>query len=420
MEKIFRIGWKDVLLLFSNPTSLVLMLLAPFVLTMAMGAVTGGMGGSSNEFEIDPIPIALFNEDEGVLGDAIETAFGSEELAELLQLTAVDSQEAARQLVEDDQVAAAVIIPSNFSVSIIPQIDRSFLDESVTVELYANPTRPIGAGIVSTVLNSFLGRIQFDIESIELIINQMREADIIQREDIDALAATLSQQFAVTGDGDPLPQLIALQKQTVTGETDESVITPLSTLAPGLAIFFLIYTVITGGRSILNEWEEGTIPRLLTTPTAVSQILAGKTLGIFLSGFLQVGVLLLAATLLFGVKLGDPVGILLLVVAVVLAATGWGLLLAGLGRTSGQVAAIGSAMMLIFGILGGSLAQIPFSGLMKWISYLTPNAWATEGFARLADGRGVAEILPIAALLLGMTAVLYIVSVLLLQKRWAA
>ena len=419
MEKIFRIGWKDVLTLFSNPTSLLLMLLAPFVLTMALGAVTGSIGPDGDGPGISAIPIAFLNQDDGPLGDALEQAFHSDELADLITVTAVSSETESRELVEDNQVAVAVLIPADFSASIIPGPDNTQLDETVSIEIYANPTRPIGAGIVNSIVNNFVGRLQSDVISVELIITQLAEENLITPEQIPLLASELSQQYMITDSGDPLPQLVTLQKQTVSGEPDDNIITPLSTLAPGMAIFFLIYTVITGGRGILTEWEAGTMPRLLTTPTTISQVLAGKTLGIFLSGFFQVGLLIIVSALLFGLRWGNPLAILILISTVVVAATGWGLVLAGSVQTSAQVATIGSAMMLIFGILGGSLAQIPFTGVMLWISYLTPNAWATEGFSLLAAGGTITDILPIAAALLLMATLLFIISVILFRKRWA-
>ena len=41
MRKILLIGWKDVILAFRDRAALILMLAAPFVLTVGLGAVTG-------------------------------------------------------------------------------------------------------------------------------------------------------------------------------------------------------------------------------------------------------------------------------------------------------------------------------------------------------------------------------------------
>ncbi|MCK7526881.1 MAG: ABC transporter permease [Ignavibacteriales bacterium] len=52
----------------------------------------------------------------------------------------------------------------------------------------------------------------------------------------------------------------------------------LAYMAPGMALMFLMYTVSYGGRSILAERAQGTLPRLLVSPTSTAQMLGGKVL----------------------------------------------------------------------------------------------------------------------------------------------
>jgi ABC-2 type transport system permease protein len=191
----------------------------------------------------------------------------------------------------------------------------------------------------------------------------------------------------------------------------------LAYLAPGMALMFLMYTVSYGGRSILVEKTQGTLPRLLVSPTASWQILGGKVLGIFLTGFAQMGILILASSLFFQVQWGDPLGMLVLIAAAVFGASGWGMLITAAARSTGQVGAIGSAVMLIFGILGGSfinLEQMPV--FIRTLSGITPNAWGLDGFTTLALGGTLADLgQPILALLV-MGAVLFAASAVLFSR----
>ena len=110
--------------------------------------------------------------------------------------------------------------------------------------------------------------------------------------------------------------------------------------------------------------------------------------------------------------------VLVLVLACVVGAVGWGMLITALVKTPGQAASIGSAVMLIFGILGGSFFDI--SLLPSWfrtVSKITPNAWGLDGFSRLALGSGLAEIVPDIAGLLAMGVVLFGVSLFLFMRR---
>ena len=150
----------------------------------------------------------------------------------------------------------------------------------------------------------------------------------------------------------------------------------LAYLAPGMALMFLMYTVSYGGRSILAERSQGTLPRLLTSPTSTAQFLGGKVLGVFFMGVAQVGILISASTLFFQVRWGDSLGVAVLILAAVFAAAGWGMVITAFARTPAQVGSVGSAVMLIFGILGGSFINLEqFPPFMQTISKITPNAW---------------------------------------------
>ena len=61
MKKIFLIGWKDVKLAFRDRAALILMLAAPFLLTLGMGFVTGRFSGSSSS-GMSNIPVVIVNQ----------------------------------------------------------------------------------------------------------------------------------------------------------------------------------------------------------------------------------------------------------------------------------------------------------------------------------------------------------------------
>jgi ABC-2 type transport system permease protein len=110
--------------------------------------------------------------------------------------------------------------------------------------------------------------------------------------------------------------------------------------------------------------------------------------------------------------------VVVLVLAVVAGATGWGLLLAALARTAGQVSAVGAAMMLIFAILGGSFVRLDsMPAWVRAVAKITPNAWGLNGFNTLALGGTLSDILsPVLALLL-MALVLFGLSAGILTRR---
>jgi ABC-2 type transport system permease protein len=415
MLKTFIIGIKDLRLAFRDRAALIFMLAAPFALTLGLGLVTGRFSGNSSG--ISDIPVIIVNLDKKELGNALEDLFSSQDLAELVEPVSGSSPEVARQSVDEDKSAAAIIIPEGFTNSIIPS-QADFANgnepEAVQVEVYANPSRPTSAGIIKAIVDEFISRVEEGRVSAQASILQMILSGRITPEQAEQAGIEMGQRLQNSPNIDTLA--IKLNSTTADGEAVQFDI--LAYLAPGMALMFLMYTVSHGGRSILAEKAQGTLPRMLVTPTNSMQILGGKVFGIFLTGAAQMLILIGATTLLFQLKWGDGFGVVMLVFAAVFAATGWGMLITALARTTAQVANVGSAIMLIFGILGGSfisLEQMPLA--VQVFSKITPNAWALDGFTTLGLGGTLADLFAPITALLTMGIILFLTSVVLFGKK---
>jgi ABC-2 type transport system permease protein len=408
MLKTFLIGLKDVRLVFRDRTALIFMLAAPFVITLGLGLVTGGfssMGGSG----ISDIPVVIVNLDQEDLGNTLVDIFQSQDLAELVDPTLSEDAEAARLSVDEDDSAAAIIIPAGFTQSIIPQ--NGTRTQQVKIEVYANPSRPTSAGIVKAIIDEFISRVEEGRISGETVITQLVISGRIPPQQAAEVGAEMNERLQTSTN-------TAIQLNTTTADGEAVEFNILAYFAPGMALMFLMATVSNGGRSILAEKAQGTLPRMLVSPTNPMQILGGKVFGIFLSGVAQMLILIGATTLLFQLKWGDLLGVLILVLAAVFGATGWGLLITALARTPAQVGSVGSAVMLIFGIMGGSFIQLsnmpPF---VQTFSRITPNSWALDGFATLGLGGTLADLSTPITALLTMGILLFLVSALLFGKK---
>ncbi len=412
MKKLILIGLKDLTIIFRDRAALTFMLLAPFLLTLGLGFVTGRVSGNSGS-GLQDIPVVLVNLDQGDLGNALVDAFNSDELVNLTEATEVSDPEMARRLIDEDKAAAAVIIPDGFTESIIPSAgtfptqqmidsaqagDTSIVDTaSVKIEIYANPAKPTGSGVIKAIVDEFISRVE---EGRISGVTSFGAANQFQGKSAAEIEAEVRKMF----DNADYSQLesTSIQLKTNTQGADATDFDPLAYMAPGMALMFLMYTVSYGGRSILAERAQGTLPRLLVSPTTSAQVLGGKVLGIFLTGVAQVSILIVASAVFFGVQWGDPLGMAALIAAAVFGATGWGMFITAIGRTPGQVNAIGSALMLSFGILGGSFMSLdmmpPF---VRAISVITPNAWGLDGFQTLALGGTLVNLgQPIGALIM--------------------
>ena len=276
MKKVLNIAWKDLVLIIRDRAALILMLGAPLALTVGLGMVSGSFSGG-NDSGISDIPIVIVNQDQGELGDYLIEAFQSEDLSQLVAADSSEDEAAARQLVEDDEMAAAVIIPPSFSADLLGE----GAVETVPVELYANPGRPISVDVVALVIERYVQAVESGVVQVTVTLDQLLTREIITPEEIPGVVEQLTGQAEEEATA---AALIELDSHAPDQEAaNEIEVNPLALIAPAMAMLFLMYTVTLGGRSLLAERAEWTLQRMVSTPTAAWQVLAGKMFGIYLS-----------------------------------------------------------------------------------------------------------------------------------------
>ena len=415
MRKILTIGLKDLQLIFRDRAALIMMLLAPYLLTLGLGFVTGAFNDDDDgNGGLQDIPVQIVNLDAGDLGGNLVELFGSADLQPLIQLQPTTDIDTGRALVDEDELAALVIIPTDFSTLMIPDPDTGEVQDGLPIEIYRSPSRPISASVVEAIVTQFVNQVDANAALITVTIDQLLASGLVEPAQLGTEIQRLN--LIPNGDGsDTTGDLIQI-KQTVGAEQEAATFDILTVLVPGMALFFLMYTVTLGGRSILMEQLGGTLPRMQTTPTSSAEILGGKIIGVILTGIAQVTILIVVSTVLYGIQWGDWLAVALLVVSVAVAASGWGILFASAARTPEQITGIGTAVMLIFGAISGTFTQTN-SAVLDQFGRITPNKWALDGFTELGLGNGLVDILPNVAALWVMAFILFAVSIVLFGRK---
>ena len=419
MRKILTIMWKDVRVLFGDWATVALIIAGPLVLALGMGLVTGGFGPADAP-TIGRIPVLVVDQDGGQLATALTDVLNSDDLADLIAAEALTDADAARERVADGEATAAVIIPPGFSDSFLPDAATGAMPAAVAVQVVADPGAPIGAAVVRGIVAEFTARVATSVAGVRLGLTQLATSGAATPSELAAIGQQMGEQAFGDTTNAAATSLVRIDRQSVTASGSNE-FNPLAYFAPSMALLFLMYAVTLGARTLLAERREGTLPRMLAAPVTAGQVLGGKVGGIFLGGFMQLGALILLTTLLFQLNWGNPLAVLLLIVAAALAATGWGLLIAAAAANAGQVSSLGMALTLLFGILGGSFVPLNDAWpALDLLSRITPNRWALDGFIALAAGEPAAAVfVPIAALLV-MAAVLFAVAALIFRRRQGA
>ncbi len=413
LRKLFLIAFKDLRLIFRDSAALIMMLLAPFLLTIGMGALTGGFSGRGGSTFSD-IPVEIVNLDEGTLGQTLVDVFTSPELEALVSPRLSTDLAAAQALVDSNQSAAVVSIPAGFSESLLSP--RTQGSSAAPIEFYANPTMPNSAGFLRSVVDQFVNQVEIGRVSGEVIVTQLLENGLISYQQAPDIGAKVGYEM---GQASATSSSIRIKADLAEGEALEFNI--LAYMAPSMALMFLMFTVTYGARSLLVENRDGTLPRMLVAPTSSASVLGGKFVGIFLTAIAQLTILIGGTSLMFSLQWGDTLGVILLILAAAFGATGWGVLFAAILKTPGQIAVTGSAVMLLFGLLGGSffdLSMLP--GWVQMLNKITPNFWGNDGFFILGIGGQLKDISTHLTALLIMGGVLFAFASIWIGKRGLA
>ena len=429
MMKTWTIALKDTRIRFRDRNAILLMIAAPLLISFVMGAAFGGLGGDSSP--IYEIPLVIVNADEGELGEnfaailtgiEVETAEG---VKPLFLATNMDNLDSAKTQIEQGETRGVVYLPPEFSAVLQPDPDNGS-QQPVVVQVFTDPTStvspPIIRGVVSRIASGFSTVVIGNAVAVNQLTTTLENASSPPSPEVltnlENLGDILNEENASFAETQGPRDRITVSSSLV-GAAEE--VNLLNYFVPSMAIFFLMFAVFDGTQSILEEERDGTLHRMMTTPTGRAAIILGKIGGAFLTGILQFVVLVLISGLVFGVDWGsDPVGMALLVIGTVAAATSLGAFVASFARTVNQAAVLGSAITLVFAMLGGNF--IDYRALPAWlvpVSKMTINRWAMEGMTNLTlGGMGLADIALNIAVLFGIAAGFFALSLVLFNRRF--
>lgn len=442
MRKILNIAWKDLYTVYTDRNLMIIMIVSPLALATIISLAFSQFFGGGNDVPIRDIPLAIVNLDEGIEAngstinngqifidvlvppaDADEATLNDNPLYQLTNAVALDTPEAARAGVDDGTYSAAVIIPPDFSRGLTFTQDNQTIAGS-SVDIYASSAAPVGAAITRSIVEGITNQIATGNITIASTINAL-----IQRAQSDpafgvqfglsSAAGGFNPDFSPAFTPDSLP--ITIEQQSVTGEA--VTLNPLVAFGASLTVFFMLFTANGSAISLLEERRDGTLQRLIISPTPRIAILLGKMTGTFVNCLFQVVVLMIALTLIASLIGGQlqliwgtnlPL-IALSVIAIAFGGTGLGALIASLVKTPEQGNIIGGVVSMAMGVFGGAFFNTSAIPALAPFSRLTVVYWGSDAMQRLSLGQ--TDIGANLLVLLGLGAVMFGIAVVIFSRR---
>jgi ABC-2 type transport system permease protein len=404
------VAGKEIRLIIADRGLLAVLLLLPILL----GSLFAGLNLMLATEEGDPnilLDVILVNEDTGNFGREMAKSIMA---IDELHVTNLNSVSAAEQKVAKGEVAAAIIVPANFS----SDIDSYTPTE---IEVIIDPGQAETASIVTGIMNqvagevTIWGEIQYGIRTI------MSESELISEASPEQLRGIEAQNLGVI-----MTQLNEMRRNpaiAVISEDLQGVAVAggvelfITFLFPAFTVMFIFFIVGAESSSLLREREEGTLRRIMASPIRRWTVIAGKMLAYGLLVCLQVAILFTLGYLAFNITLGsDPVALIAITLAVAFVAVSMGMLIAAFARTSKQADNVGMVLAFVFAGIGGAFPTWPpmfrSGGFIGVLSKFTPHAHALEGYySVMAENAGLANVLPQLGILLLMGLVFFLIAV---------
>jgi len=400
--RTFDLALKDLSQVLREKQSLLFFVLMPIVFTFFMGFAYRG----AVQPEDPRLALGWADADpEGALSQQLYAALEDSAAVRLVEVDPAGAEAA----VQDGDVAGVLVIPADFS-------GQALAGKAVQLTLIADALSATGQSlnqVLRAPVVEVMSAVQIARLNVETLEAQQPFADEAARaaERSTALDAAAQAWAEDRQEG----SWIRVEKAVAAGpESAPLGGNPYNQTSPGMLVQFAIFGLVSSAQILVLERKSRTLQRMITTALKPWQIIAGHLLAMFALGFLQTALLIVFGQLVLDVNyLREPVGTLLIAVALSLWVSSMGLLIGVFAKEDQQVVLFSLIAMFLFTGLGG--AWFPLEGAGKafsTIGHLTPTAWAMDGFQNILVRRlGLASAWRPTAILLGYAAVFFVLAV---------
>jgi ABC-2 type transport system permease protein len=361
MSHSLRIAWKDLTELFRNRLGLVLLIVMPLFMMVMVGFIYPSNGSTLNN-----LPIGLVNEDSSYNNSTIPSQtfiMGLQTLntqTNMLKLSNVSTVDNIKAMVQSGELNGGIIIPSNFSESIMT-------GQQGILIIISDQSNPQVSATVQAALTA--------------VFEQMGTQLALQK--VQPLNAT-----------NPLAIVkpYNVQTQGVVSGTPSY----FDFIAPGIMAMTVMMSVMTGlPVAISQEKEVGTMDGMMVAPINRLSIILGKTMGQTARGLIQGVIILVLAVGLFGVTIqGNILLVFALLLLGVFSFVGLGIVITSFTKDQETAQMLMMTIMFPMMFLGGvffPIQQMPW--YMQDISKFLPLTYASDALRKvMVLGAGIPAI----------------------------
>ncbi|MFZ5921797.1 MAG: ABC transporter permease [Chloroflexota bacterium] len=393
MKKIFAIAWKDAIIRFASKAELLYFVILPVVFTFLLA------GGTPSGDEDNRIRL--------LVADQARSELSAQIIAQLSASTAVRPEvqplDEAQAQFDERRASVLLVIPADFSL-------QSLQEGAASLDLRMQPN-DLNGSIAQRAVQTAIRKVSSAVNAANQAVNEAEAARPFASDAERQAYFDRSLELATRLQTEA-PERVAV----VQGSTPDQVeYDPAANSSAGQLITWVFIPLFGISALFAYERNEGTLRRLLTTPTRRSTYLLGVIGGQVTVALAQMLILVGFGILVMKLNWGrDPAALAVILVAAALAAGAIGTTMGTFIKTEGQASGLSIMAGMVMALMGGCWYPLElFPQAVQSAVRVLPTTWAMQGMLDLVlRGGGLAEVLPEAGVLLGFAAVFFTVGVL--------
>lgn len=420
---MFHLIKKDFLTLSKSKSELAELLLMPLFLIVILGFTLGDV--LMGNVDIDIFDVGVVNNqnfeadldrlegkllDEGMPEETVDELVTNakdtdpskmmtdllkdEDFENLMVVHEFDNTQSAQKAMDEEELAGYITIPEEFSFDVWQSI---YFDEkpSATLKVAGQGEGAISSSILQSIVRSFTD--QYNLET-SVALATDGEAEVKEDDGRDyGGTAQLSVEEPVD----------AFQYYTI-----------------GMGIMFALSTAPALASRAFKEKEQHVFGRIMLTGTKPLTYLSSKMVSGTLITFVQLGILFIVSTIIFGIFDGKGTnfwldmfyitGLYSLVIGSITSL----LTSISLYANDNSTAGIVSSFVPVLAFLGGSMTPVDqFSEVLQQIGNWLPNGATMTSYLQVFQGFSFRDVLPLMIRVIGVTFICLVIAVIIFPKR---
>jgi ABC-2 type transport system permease protein len=393
MKKIFAIAWKDAIVRFASSSELLFFIILPLVFTFLLAGGSPSGNPTNNRVRL-------------VVVDSANTSISQEIIDELEKSTAVYPEVMTLEEAESEfsarRVSAVLVIPAGLDSATV-QNGSAQLD-------FRQQPNDMDASIAQRAIQTAIRRVSSTVSAANTAVEEAKAKGTFESAEDEQ--AYFDEALKLAKDlQEETPERITVIEGTTPDDVEYD---PRANSSAGQLVTWVFIPLFGISALFAYERQQGTLRRILTTPTSKATFIFGTIFGQVVMALIQMSLLILFGMFVLGLNWGrEPLALFVLLTCAALAAGAIGTAMGTFIKTESQASGLSIMAGMVMALMGGCWYPLElFPATVQNIVKVLPTTWAMQGLLDLVlRNGGLSNILLESGVLLGFAAVFFTIGV---------